>query len=402
VGLEAIKSHCRGEVALQRFSTLGVRPAALMHVGIDARMIGHSGIGVYVTELIRHLPAADSELKLTLFGNLERLRIFADSRCRPVEFRAPIYGWAERRGWPREAAECDILHAPHCAAPGRPPRPLVVTVHDLIHLLGPGALRGVRGWWARRLIGAATHAARRVICDSEATRQDLIDAVPEAQAKREATTVIPLAPPTAFCEPAHPEEEDAWRHSQGLPHRHWLAVGIDKPHKGYDFLLGLIRETADTGIPLIVLGPDAGSFGRNHGRALRGIERSVRVMGRIEPAHLPWMYRGAVALLFPSRREGFGLPAVEAMAAGCPVLAARAGSLPEVVGDGGVLLPPDDPGPWLEAMRRLAGDDSWRRQLIEHGRSSVQRYSWTRTARLTLEVYRGALDDSRPATPCSF
>ncbi len=347
-----------------------------MHVGIDARMIGHSGVGVYVGELVRHLPACDAGLRLTLFGDPARLTNLVGERCRVVPFRAPIYGVRERWGWPREAEECDVLHAPHHCAPARPPRPMAVTIHDLIHLLGPGALRGVKRWWARRLFDSAVRSAGAIITDSEATRRDLLATIPEAGPK--SLEVIPLAAAAIFAEPR--QEEKSSR-------RHWLAVGIDKPHKGYDFLLGVLREMGETA-PLVVMGSEARVFESNHRVALRGLSASLEARGWVSEAEMAALYRDAIALLFPSRREGFGLPAVEAMAAECPVLAARAGSLPEVVGEGGMLLPPDDAAAWVAAMQRVESDRAHRTALIVGGRAWVERFSWSRTAAATLEVYR--------------
>lgn len=106
---------------------------------------------------------------------------------------------------------------------------------------------------------------------------------------------------------------------------------------------------------------------------------------------MPLLYGGASALLLPSKYEGFGLPALEAMACGCPVLASRAGSLPETVGEAGLLLPPDDVGEWRGAALRVARDDALRRELIEKGRARALRFSWDECARQTLAVYARVL-----------
>ncbi|MBN1478552.1 glycosyltransferase family 4 protein [Candidatus Sumerlaeota bacterium] len=369
-----------------------------MHVGIDARMIGHSGIGVYLRELIRHLRRVASDLEITLFGRPIKLQEFEALGCRVVPYLAGIYGGAERRGWPREAARCDVLHAPHYSAPGRPPRPMVVTFHDLIHLLGPGALVGPRRWWARHLMSSALRSAEAIVCDSEATRRDLLSTLRGGRSKERTIRVIPLAAGRVFREEPDTESETAWRHEAGLPGRHWLTVGIDKPHKGHDFTLAAVARlgaSADGRLPLVIVGPEERRFRKRHREALRlgGVE--VIFPGWIEEERLPALYRGAVALLFPSQREGFGFPAIEALAAGCPVLAADSGALPEVVGEGGVLLPPDDAGAWAKAMERVAGDESHRRDLIECGRRRAEQFSWARTAAQMVEVYRRAAQRQR-------
>jgi glycosyltransferase involved in cell wall biosynthesis len=140
----------------------------------------------------------------------------------------------------------------------------------------------------------------------------------------------------------------------------------------------------------VILGPEERRFRKRHREALSREGVEVIFPGWIEEERLPALYRGSLALLFPSQREGFGFPSIEAMAAGCPVLAATAGASPEVVGEAGVLLPPDDAVAWAEAMGRVAGDESLRRDLIERGRHRAAQFSWARTAAQMVEVYRRA------------
>jgi glycosyltransferase involved in cell wall biosynthesis len=362
-----------------------------MHVAIDSRMILHSGIGVYLRQLLRHLPEAIPDLRLTLLGDPGRIAE-AQVPGEVTPFRRPIYApWPLLR-WPAPVQECDLIHCPHYNLPARAPRPAVVTVHDLIHFLGPGALRGIRLWRAHRLFASALHRARAVIVISEATRQDLLRVFPGVDRSRLHLVRNGLDP--AFGRPSQ-EEDRRWREQLGLPENHWLAVGIDKPHKNYSRLLRRMRAWFDLegapAWPLVIIGPDPRAFRRRHARDLRALGDRVHVLDPIDPERMRCLMRGAVALLMPSLREGFGLPAGEAMAAGVPVVAHAVASLPEVVGDAGALLDPEDDRGWLEAMMRLAVDADWRGELGARGRERARGFRWEEAAAQTAEVYRAAL-----------
>jgi glycosyltransferase involved in cell wall biosynthesis len=117
-------------------------------------------------------------------------------------------------------------------------------------------------------------------------------------------------------------------------------------------------------------------------------------LSELPEAEMPLFYGAADALLLPSRYEGFGLPALEAMAAGCPVIASNVSALPEVTGEAAILVPPDDPEAWYEAVLRLRRDDRLRRNLVETGRERAARYTWDACATRTLAVYRRSLEKS--------
>jgi glycosyltransferase involved in cell wall biosynthesis len=354
-------------------------------------MILHSGIGVYLRQLLRHLPEIAPDLHITLMGDPDRIAQ-AQVPGEVVSFGAPIYfPWPPAR-WPGVAARAQIIHCPHYNLPPRAPAPPVVTVHDLIHFLGPGELHGLRRWRARQLFASALRRARAVIAISESTRNDLLNVFPQVDRGKVHLITYGLDP--VFAAQDQVDADRAWREAHHLPEAHWLTVGIDKPHKNHARLLERMSaylKTPDApSWPLIIIGPEPNAFQKRHSVALASLGDRVRVLDPIEPDAMPRLMRGAKALLMPSLREGFGLPAGEAMAAGVPVIAHRVASLPEVLGEAGVLLGPDDDRGWLDAMRRIAVDENWRSDLIAKGRERAKRFRWEATAERTVDVWRGA------------
>jgi alpha-1,3-rhamnosyl/mannosyltransferase len=165
-------------------------------------------------------------------------------------------------------------------------------------------------------------------------------------------------------------------------------------HKGHAVLIEAFREVAAAVSDVdLVLSGGVGPFEEDVQRLIErsGLNGRVRRVGRIPRTDVDGLLDGAVALAFPSHYEGFGLPTVEAMARGCPVLAADATALPEVVADAGMLLPPDDASAWRDALFTLLGDEARRAQLVAAGRARVTQFSAVSHARALAEVYRRAL-----------
>jgi glycosyltransferase involved in cell wall biosynthesis len=166
--------------------------------------------------------------------------------------------------------------------------------------------------------------------------------------------------------------------------RHLLFVGGTEPHKNLALVSALLSsEEARPLPPLVVAG------GAVHGPSLASLVREgrIRAVSGASDETLVGLYRDALALLLPSRNEGFGLPALEAMACGCPVVAARAGALPEVCGEAAVLLDPDEPAAWREALLALLGNAARRARLIDAGLQRARAFTWERSARELSAIY---------------
>jgi glycosyltransferase involved in cell wall biosynthesis len=228
--------------------------------------------------------------------------------------------------------------------------------------------------------------AQRVIVPSAATRAALVARLP-AVAPRVVT--IPLGVEERFFD--RPPDESAIRERYRLPARYLLWVGNIEPKKNVGILLEALRilRTQGADVPKLVLAGPL-SWGTNDlmRRFLaHGLHDRVQFLGRAPDADLPALYRGATGFLFPSLSEGFGLPPLEAMAAGVPVAAANRASLPEVVGHAGLLVPADDAAAWAQAMVSLTGDTH---ELVRRGVQRARRFRWEETARASLAAYAAA------------
>lgn len=235
--------------------------------------------------------------------------------------------------------------------------------------------------------------ARRVLTISEASRRDLIAAYGLAPDR---VTATPLAADGRF-RPAAAADVAALRERLGLAGRYVLYLGINKPHKNLATLIDAWgRLAADgpdaTGVELVIAGRWDPRYDDVRARAaVLPAGARVRFLGPVADADLPALYSGAAVFAFPSRYEGFGLPPLEAMACGAPVVVANASSLPEVVGDAGRLVPADDVRGWADALGEILGRPEVAADLRARGLARAAIFTWAATARQTLHVYRSVV-----------
>jgi len=307
--------------------------------------------------------------------------------------------WFEQVAFPRSCRHlpAHLAHVPYWAPPLLPPVPTVVTIHDLIPLLLPE----YRGRLAVRLytalVGAGARRAAMVITDSKASRADIIA---HLGVPAERVRVVYLAAGARYAAAPAPDDGEI-RARYNLPERYVLYLGGFDVRKNVATVLSAYRwagPVIGAECPLVIAGrlperdtpfaPDP----RRLAHELAVDERFVRFTGFVDEEDKPALYRGAVSLIFPSRYEGFGLPPLEALACGTPVVGSDVSSLPEVVGDAGILLPPDDAGGMAEGLIRLATDTDFRAELSRRALAQAARFSWERAARETLAVYRDVVD----------
>lgn len=360
-----------------------------MHVVLDARIADYTagGIAQYVRQLAAWLPRVAPDEALTLLR-----------AARPRQRWAPPPGPRQRRlltpphhRWetillPLELAteRLDVLHGPDFVVPRRRRCAAVVTVHDLAFLRFPEILTAdSRRYYAR--VATAVVDAERVIADSCHTATDVQQLLGVSPSRLRVVHLAPTPLP-----PADIARVAAVRARYELEGPYLLYVGTLEPRKNLDTLLRSFAALGPAEPARLVL---AGARGWLDAPIVARAERlgaRVRLTGAVAPADLAALYAAATAFVFPSLYEGFGLPPLEAQAAGIPVVAARTSSLPEVLGDAALYVAPDDERGWTEALRAVLADAALRTRLAEQGRARAARYSWERTARETLAVYREA------------
>jgi glycosyltransferase involved in cell wall biosynthesis len=231
--------------------------------------------------------------------------------------------------------------------------------------------------------------ADHIAADSEATRQDLLNIL---QVPPEKVKTIHLAANPLYEREYEETAVAATLRQHNLPRGFILFVGTLEPRKNLPMLLRAYalwrRETAVT-VPLVLVGSKGWIYEEIFAAiAELGLQDSVCHLSGIFDEQLAHLYKAAGVLVTPSHYEGFGLPALEAMHCGCPVMVSNRGSLPEVVGEGGLLLDPDDVAAWTEAMNRVLSSESLREKMVANGRLQAQKFSWAKTAAATLKLYQ--------------
>ncbi len=373
-----------------------------------------TGSGQYTRLLVEHLAAVAPSLEIVLIAPEGRIPNPKSQTPNPksqipnVQFRltANRYRltsalgkvWFEQVAFPRACRrlEADVAHVPYWAPPIRPSIPTVVTIHDLIPLL----LREYRGGPLVRLYSALVSTTAQnsalVLTDSEASRRDIVT---HLGLPAERVRVVYLAADERYTpEPSlFPGEKPGFAEKTWFQKRYVLYLGGFDVRKNVATVLQTYRWAGPAigeECPLVIAGrlperdtsftPDPRRLAREQGID----ERFVRFIGFVDEADKPALYRGAVAFIFPSRYEGFGLPPLEALACGTPVVGSDISSIPEIVGDAGVLLPPDDAEGMASALIQLATDEGFRAELSRRALAQAARFSWERTARETLAAYQ--------------
>lgn len=367
-----------------------------MRVGLDGRYMRDDfpGIGRYVYNLARTLPAVAPDVSFVLLHDSDApnsrydvaaLR-WSNLSLAPTDVR--IRSIAEQVYLPQlvRRLALDVFHAPYYVTAYWVPCRQVVTIYDVISKRYPEYLPSP----PLRLVFEATtrlalRTSNRILTLSEASRRDLVELYGIDPGR---IIVTPLAAGSQF-RPAPAETIAELKRRLGLPDRYVLYVGINKPHKNLVRLIEgwrQISESYGSDWRLVIAGHEDARY--PHAReAAQGLD-NVSFLGPVPEDDLPALYSGAELFVFPSLYEGFGLPVIEAMACGTPVVCSNTSSLPEVAGDATVYFDPTDVSDIATAIRRLLDDAALRSALRQRGLKQAKKFSWRQTARLTLQAYR--------------
>ncbi len=379
-----------------------------MHIALNAWFWDqpYTGSGQYVRQLVPALRQQDSSLKISLIVP-ERIKPpeGVPAGIEVVPARAPLGGMVggqigkvlfEQHGFPAAAGRlgADIAHVPYWGGPLSSPARLVITIHDVIPLSMPVYQGGIAARLYFSLVTATARGAARILTDSEFSRQEIVERI---GFPAEHITAIPLATSPDLHPRVGAERHEQIREKYGLPEHYVLYMGGFDVRKNLRALLAAytyVGPSAGEEYPLVLAGKEPRQWGTARFPDLRaeidklGIAPYVYWIGPVAEADKAGVYRMASVTVFPSRYEGFGLGPLESMACGTPVVAADASSIPEVVADGAYLVDPTDSRTMGGAIIATLIQNDLRESLRNLGLARASNFSWQRTARETLEVYR--------------
>jgi glycosyltransferase involved in cell wall biosynthesis len=367
-----------------------------MRIAIDATAIPSQrvGAGNYIFNLTRSLAELLPPDELVVFARSEDIRPISNIQL----INTPHSSRIRRILWEQFSLcaqlrdlSIDVLHSPHYTMPLRSECASVVTFHDMTFFMYPEMYQFYRKFFFRTMIRRSAQRAQAIIAVSESTRRDILRLLKTDPAKvftvhlGVAPHFRPLDDPAAL--------EELWR-SYHLPKRFILYVGELEPRKNVPALVQAFKSLVDQSLPhaLVIVGPKGGMYDRLlRTIASLGLTDRIIFTGYVPEDELPLFYNAAELFAFPSIYEGFGLPVLEAMACGAPVVTSNVSSLPEIVGDAGILVDPRNVSALADAMLRVLKGGDLRRDLSRRGRERAALFSWRRTAQETLTVYSSAL-----------
>ncbi|MCB1021237.1 MAG: glycosyltransferase family 4 protein [Acidobacteria bacterium] len=370
-----------------------------LHIGVDIRRAGGFGVGIYTKNLVQSLARVGPQHRYVLVGGRENFRHLGDLG---PNFRLELY---ERRydslrshweyGFLLRRLGLDVFHMPHRWVPLTTPAPYVATLHDLNYVLfppdeGSKMVDRARLWALTRGLARAA----KIIAVSQATKRD---AVTHLNLPEEKFRVIYDAVDENIAQPVTDDQRRETLQRYSINEPFLLYAGRIQIHKNVPRLIeafAYLKAQLENhwkyhNLKLIVIGDDINRFPSvRHAMMRSRTQDSIRFLGFVPLETLRVFYDQATAFVFPSLYEGFGMPPLEAMVHGTPVVTSAASSLPEAVGEAAELVNPENVFDIARGMRKVLLDDDYRAELRRRGFEQVRRFSWDRSAREVLEVYR--------------
>ena len=375
----------------------------MIHIGLNAHLLSgkagyrSAGIHGYIYHTLAHLhevaPAGWQFTAMVSRNYTASFKGITTQRSR-TSTETPLRRiiW-EQGAQPLQLNDFDLYHAMAFVSPLILNKPSVVTVYDLSFIHYPQVLSTTRRLYLRLFTALSCNRAKRVIAISQSTAQDLSQSLGIPEQK------IDVAVPGYDVDTYRPLDSKAiqtFRDQKGLPKRFWLFVGTLEPRKNLPMLLRAYAGLEPNERLPLVLG---GGKGWDYDAIYQTIEQFnlseyVILPGYIPVDELALWYNSAEVFVYPSVFEGFGLPVLEAMACGIPVIVSNVSSLPEVAGASGLCLPPTDTQSWTEALRMAYHNANWRQTAASNGLVEAKRFSWQETAHRTVASYQLALNQT--------
>ena len=365
-----------------------------LRIGIDGRAWTSPAAGVrrYISGLVPALLTLDDPIDIVSLGGppdgLPRGVTWVDEPPHPPT----NLGWSSvGLPWAAGRADVDVIHAPAYTAPLTGRVPIVLTIHDVSYERRPDWYPYRRDWLRRAFYRRSALRASQVVTDSNFSARE-IEAAYGIPTDR--ITVAPLGVSHLFVPKASGVHHEP---PPGVHPGFLLHVGDLHARRNLDIVVrALIDARRQSTVPfpmsLVLAGVDRGTGDAlEQMAAAASLPDLVVCLGQVREDCLIALYREAAALVYPSRYEGFGLPVIEAMACGTPVIASRAASIPEVLGEAGILIDPDDVAGWSAAIATVLSDEPTRARMRAAGLARATEFTWARTARRTLEAYKSAV-----------
>lgn len=365
-----------------------------MHIAIDARKLHDYGIGTYIRNLLRQLARIDADSTYHVLchpGDAVRVAEFG-SNLRTVTTTVEPGSFSDQVTVPRvlRSIGAQVYHTPYAMLPVARVCPSVVTVHDCVNLTFPQyAPSRARQAMTRVRMWSAAHRSARILTVSESSKRDILRFFDIADTK---VSVIPNAIDDRYSQPPAAEEVQRVRERFQLGGEFVLYAGNIRPHKNLVRLIEAVQQLRESArfehLKLVIIGDEISKYPTLRRAVHRHkLHKHVRFFGFVPDRTLAVLYRLATVFVFPSLYEGFGLPPLEAMASGTPVVTSNLSSLPEVVGDAALLIDPYDPLSIAEGMRQVLTDEALRDRLIANGLARVRTFSWETSVRRVREIY---------------
>ncbi len=367
-------------------------------IGIDARSYNWTGIGRYIRNIMQGVLATDHTNEYVVFlDHAAREHFVAPSgaRVKVVEVECPHYSLKEQTTFLRtlQREKLDLVHFPHFNLPLLYRRPFVVTIHDLTLSFYPGKkmTSPIERLAYQVTIGNACRSAKGIIAVSENTKKDIIRLHRTAAEK---ISVIYEAVETQHYHQFDENAKVAVKSKYHITKPFLLYVGVWRNHKNVVGMLEGFKKTLDRGVDaqLVITGkadphyPEVLAYITEH-----NLSDAVILPGFVDEADLPTLFAAASGFVFPSFYEGFGLPPLEAMAAGTPVISSNMATMQEILGDAALYFDPQNTDAIATAMEQILQDHNLRETLRQKGLVQVQKFSWQDAAKKTHDLYRHIL-----------
>lgn len=353
-------------------------------IDIQTTLGKRSGFGFYVKNLVENLKKIDPNDQYSLIMPHGEHDFSMPQRFIWDQFRFPKIA---------RKAQVDILHQPCFSVPILYRGKKIVTVHDIIPLKFPGNLPLASRLFYSKWMTYSYKFSDAIIADSECTKADIVKYLKISPQK---IRVIHLAVAENFKPASSKSKVEQIKNKYHTGEKYFLHVGTIEPRKNLPFLVEAYFDAVKSGIKenLVIVGKRGWYYDKLF-RSIHNLhlEQKVIFAGYVDDEDIPFLYCGATAFVFPSIYEGFGLPPLEAMACGTPVICSNTSSLPEVIGDAGILISPNNKPAWSKQMFEISRNKKLAQNLKIMGLKQAKKFSWEKTARETIEVYKDVLKD---------